>query len=117
MVFVAGLSLAGCSGGSERRDASAAAGARAASLDTSRIPEDLRHLAPLAEEWGIGDDADRGEKVDNSTPEERAALRSALAPHHTRITAWLDSFGDGAAMTDEAAAFMYMQLALEEMPE
>lgn len=45
---------------------------------------------------------------------ERHALRTALQPHHARITAWLDSFGQ-RAMTDEAAAFMYMQLALEEM--
>lgn len=32
-----------------------------------------------------------------------------------RITAWLDSFR-GNPMSDEAAAFMYLQLAIEEMP-
>jgi hypothetical protein len=41
-------------------------------------------------------------------------MRNAITPLYARITAWLDSFG-GGTMSDEAAAFMYMQLALEEM--
>jgi hypothetical protein len=49
-----------------------------------------------------------------TTPAEREELRAAVAPVHATITAWLDSFGQGA-MSDEAAAFMYMQLALEEI--
>jgi hypothetical protein len=40
---------------------------------------------------------------------------AGVTPASSSITTWLDSFGKGA-MTDEAAAFMYMQLALEEMP-
>jgi len=83
-------------------------------LDATKVPEELRPLVPLAERWGIGDDVDRNAKVDRATPEERTELRSALAPLDSRITEWLNSFGQGA-MTDEAAAFMYMQLALEEM--
>ena len=83
-------------------------------LDASKVPEDLRSLVPLAERWGIGDDVDRNAKVDKATDAERAELKNAIDPVSTRITAWLDSFPSGA-MTDEAAAFMYMQLALEEM--
>ena len=112
------ISLSGCPGGGDRgSDAPAAGDVRATRLDPEKVPEDLRHLTPLAQEWGIGDDVDRGTKVDGSTPAEREALRSAITPHHARITAWLDTFGDGASMSDEAAAFMYMQLALEEMPD
>jgi hypothetical protein len=83
-------------------------------LDAAKVPEDLRHLVPLAERWGIGDDVDRNAKVDKASPAEREELRNALAPVSDRITAWLNSFGTGS-MPDEAAAFMYMQLALEEM--
>ena len=95
----------------------AASGRGGAPLDTTRIPADLRHLAPLASVWGIGDDVDRGTKVEASTPAERAALRAAVLPHDTSITAWLDSFGQGNVMPDEAAAFMYLRLAIEEMPD
>jgi hypothetical protein len=83
-------------------------------LNRQQVPDDLRHLVPLAERWGIGDDVERIEKVDRATPAEREELRTAVEPVHARITAWLDTFGQ-RAMSDEAAAFMYMQLALEEM--
>jgi hypothetical protein len=97
--------------------AGAASARGGAPLDTTRIPAELRHLAPLAGVWGIGDDVDRGAKVEASTPAERSALRTAVLPHDTSITAWLDSFGQGNVMPDEAAAFMYMRLAIEEMPD
>jgi hypothetical protein len=87
---------------------------RAQRLDPAQVPDDLRHLVPVAERWGIGDDVDRNAKVDAATPAERDELATALEPHHARITAWLDSFGQGL-MSDEAAAFMYMQLAHAEM--
>lgn len=88
---------------------------QAVELDASKVPEDLRSLVPLAARWGIGDDVDRNAKVDKATDAERAELKNAIDPLSTRITAWLDSFPVGAPMTDEAAAFMYMHLALEEM--
>jgi len=91
------------------------AGAPAASrLDANNVPAELRHLVPLAERWGIGDDVDRNAAVDRATSAERAELERTLDPVQDRITAWLDSFGQ-RPMPDEAAAFMYMQLALEEM--
>jgi hypothetical protein len=83
-------------------------------LDSQAVPAELRHLIPLAQEWGIGDDVDRAAKVDGATPAQRAELRRAVGPHQTRITQWLDSFGQGE-MSPEAAAFMYLQLAIEEM--
>lgn len=83
-------------------------------IETQAVPPDLRHLIPLAQEWGIGDDLERVAKVDAATRSQRAALRRAVGPHQARITQWLDSFGQGE-MSQEAAAFMYMQLAIEEM--
>jgi hypothetical protein len=107
--------LAGCTAEKAADRPAAASAGTAQRLDPEQVPADLRHLVPLAEQWGIGDDLDRKDKVESSTPAERGELRTAITPFHSRITMWLDSFGQGA-MTDEAAAFMYMQLALEEMP-
>jgi hypothetical protein len=92
----------------------AASEVRAQRLDPEQVPADLRQLVPMAERWGIGDDVDRNAKVDRATAAEREELQTAVEPHHARITAWLDSFGQGQ-MSDEAGAFMYMQLALTEM--
>ena len=103
--------LAGC--GPARDTPQAEAGA-SLSLDVDNVPADLRHLVPFAERWGIGDDVDRNAAVDRATTAERAELERAIAPVDARITAWLNSFGQ-QPMPDEAAAFMYMQLALEEM--
>lgn len=74
----------GAEDGAQRSSATAdvTRGRNGAPLDTMRIPAELRHLAPLARVWGIGDDVDRG-----------------------------------TVMPDEAAAFMYTRLAIEEMPE
>jgi hypothetical protein len=109
--------LSGCGGPEPRRDAGSSSGDQAAvaRLDPAKVPADLQDLVPLAQRWGIGDDVARSERVRKATDAERAELRAAFGPRQSRITAWLDSFGQGA-MPDEAAAFMYTQLAIEEMP-
>ncbi len=85
-------------------------------LDAANVPSALRHLVPLAQRWGIGDDVERYEYAMQASAAERATLREAVVPYYDQIAAWLDSFGSGP-MSDEAAAFMYMQLAIEETVE
>lgn len=85
-------------------------------LNAAHVPDDLRHLLPLAKRWGIGDDMDRAAALERASDEELQTLRDAVQTHSAAITHWLDSFSSGAAMSDEAAAFMYMQLAVEELP-
>ena len=109
-VLIACASL-GCA----TEDNAASSATTAQRLNPEEVPAELRHLVPLAQRWGIGDDVERNAKVESSTPAEREELRTAITPVQSRITTWLDSFGQGA-MTNEAAAFMYMQLALEELP-
>jgi hypothetical protein len=110
------LCLSACSQReSTRHPGSSAAGASVPPLNSGKVPPDLRDLVPLAQRWGIGDDVARSERVQKVTEAERSELRAAFGPRQARITAWLDSFGQGA-MPDEAAAFMYTQLAIEEMP-
>jgi hypothetical protein len=83
-------------------------------LDPARVPDHLRDLVPLAEKWGIGDDIIRNDLVDKSTSTEKRELHDALYDPFERVTEWLDSFA-GRPFSPEAEAFMYMQLALNEM--
>ena len=82
-------------------------------LDPSRVPEDLRDLIPMAEVWGIGDDVIRSDFEEKASEEEKRRFTEALRGRTTRITAWLDSFGD-ELMSEEAGTFMYMLEALDE---
>ena len=84
-------------------------------LRRDRVPPDLVDLIPLAETWGISDDVLRDEMQERATTAEKQAMGDALKSRHARITAWLDSFPQGQPMSDEAAAFMYMQMGADEM--
>ena len=106
--------MVGCGSSADGTSRASPNGAATTRLNVNNVPEDLRHLVPLAERWGIGDDVDRNAAVDRATAADRAELERGIAASDARITAWLDSFRQ-QPMTDEAAAFMYMQLALEEM--
>ena len=83
-------------------------------LDPNKIPADLQDLISYAEQWGIGDDIIRGDYQNKATAAEKQALQAALHGRNARITAWLDEQG-ATGMSAEAAAFMYMQLGLDEM--
>lgn len=84
-------------------------------LDPAKVPASLRGLVPLAEYWGIGDDVLREMLQEGESPAKKKALADAVNPHNAAITAWLDSWAQGEPMSDEAAAFMYMQQGLDEM--
>lgn len=85
-------------------------------LNPANVPNDLRPLIPLADRWGIGDDVDREAALARATKAEQQELRRAVEAHASKITEWLDTFGADETMSDEAAAFMYMQLAVDELP-
>ena len=109
------ISLSACSGRETTRnpESSRAAGL-VPRLDSAKVPAYLRHLVPLAQRWGIGDDVARSEQLQKATAAERSELRAAFGPRQAQITAWLDSFRQGP-MPEETAAFMYTQLAIEEL--
>ena len=102
-------------GGAAPAGSTSPAGQSVVRLDSSQVPADLRDLLPLAEKWGIGDDVARSHFQGTASQAERDALKSALTGRNKRITEWLDSFSDAKPMSDEATAFMYMQLGLDEM--
>lgn len=79
------------------------------------MPAHLRGLVPLAEYWGIGDDVLREMMQEGESPAKKKAMADAVTPHNGAITAWLNGLRTGEPMSDEAAAFMYMQLGLTEL--
>jgi len=83
-------------------------------LDPVQVPTDLRHLVPLAEKWGIGDDIIRNDLINRSSSAEKRELHDSLYAPFERIADWLTSFA-GRPLSAEAEAFMYMQTALDEM--
>ena len=85
-----------------------------AKLDPAHVPAHLRHIVPLAEKWGIGDDIIRNDVIDKSSSVERRELHDALYEPFEDITVWLNSFAE-RSLSPEAEAFMYMQSALDEM--
>jgi hypothetical protein len=87
---------------------------RILALDPAHVPAHLRHIVPLAEKWGIGDDIVRNDLIEKSSSVEKRELHDALYEPFQRITEWLNSFA-GRPLSPEAEAFMYMQTALDEM--
>lgn len=83
-------------------------------FNPKNIPESLRDLIPLAQKWGIDDDIIRDDLQEKASDDEKEALKSALGGRIKDIDEWLDIFGVGLK-TDEAAAFMYMLLGLDEI--
>jgi hypothetical protein len=83
-------------------------------LDVQRVPPHLRHLIPLAEKWGIGDDIIRNDYIAKASDAEKRELHGGFYAPFEQITEWVDSFGK-EPMTDEVEAFMYAQMALDEM--
>jgi hypothetical protein len=85
-------------------------------IDARKVPRDLRSLIPVALEWGIGDDAARSSLVDRASTGQKRQLRKILSVKvRRRINDWLDLFADRAVMTNEAANFMYLLEAYEEV--
>jgi hypothetical protein len=84
-------------------------------LDPNNVPANLRDLIELAAKWGIGDDIIRDDFEQRASAGDKQELRRALTGRTAEVTRWLDSSEAGRPMTAEAACFMYMLEALDEM--
>ena len=85
-------------------------------IDPQTVPVGLRHLVPLADKWGVGDDLIREDIILKASREEKRALQDALtAEVQAAIEAWLDSFQDARTMSPAAAHFMYMSGVPDEI--
>ena len=82
-------------------------------IESKVVPQEFRHLIPIVQEWGIGDDSIRSKYEEKATPSEKQALYGAVNPYRSQINSWLDTYTN--SLPDEAAMFMYALLAMEEM--
>ena len=81
----------------------------------TRVPKELRSLAAAASKYGIGDDVCRPMIMKKVPKATRARLIKAVDKLAPKVNAWLDSFGGGENMSVEAAAYMYLYEAIEEI--
>ena len=82
-------------------------------LDANEVPESLRHLVPLAEKWGIGDDVERGEFMDSATRQELDELEKYVGPKMQEIGDWLSSYPEGY-YSDTTYFFTYLMVSYDE---
>ncbi|MGZ4379883.1 MAG: hypothetical protein ACXVZ2_00275 [Gaiellaceae bacterium] len=59
-------------------------------LDSSLLPDELRHLAPLIHRYAESDDVDRSDLLENASDEELRELSEAPSAHWDAINAFLD---------------------------
>jgi hypothetical protein len=59
-------------------------------MNKDLIPQSVHHLIPLVEEWGIGDDGYRDEKIEHATTEELEHLVNSFTDKDAdHLNEWL----------------------------
>jgi hypothetical protein len=83
-------------------------------LDPARIPEELRHLLPLAERFGIADDWLREKVVREAKVEELEHLKKVVATSDDDLDKWLaGKEADSDSPSNEYVAFSAMRMAAD----
>ena len=83
-------------------------------FDSARVPPPLRALASAAARYGVGDDVCRPLLMKRMSKKTRERLDRDARELAEPIAKWLDGFAAGA-MSDEAAAYMYLLEGLDEL--
>jgi hypothetical protein len=84
------------------------------SLNPSNVPEALRHLIPLAEQFGIADDLIRADVVRKTPPEEVERMRKTVFDHDDAFDVWLAGpEADGPNFSTEYIAFSCLRMAAD----
>jgi len=84
-------------------------------INIEEVPVALRDLFPLAEKWGIGDDADRGVLIRAASKQELDELFHTVGSRMDEIGRWLGSLSeDEISKSDIAGLYLYMMDAFEE---
>lgn len=83
-------------------------------LTPANVPEKLRHLIPLAELWGVGDDLIRDDMVRCASREAIAELKHLVEAHDDLLDEWLAGpEADDPSPSDEYLAFSTMRMAAD----
>jgi hypothetical protein len=83
-------------------------------LDPSAVPPPLRHLIPLAEQFGVGDDLIRADIVAQTPAAALAAMRAAVAADDGAFDEWLAGPASyGPVFSPEYLAFTHLRMAAD----
>jgi hypothetical protein len=83
-------------------------------LNPANVPGPLRHLIPLAEQFGISDDLIREDFVEKTCPAELGELRRVVEQHADMLDEWLAGCAaDGPTFSQEYIAFTCMRMAAD----
>jgi hypothetical protein len=74
-------------------------------IDPANVPEQLRHLIPLAKHWSIGDDVELANMMWLTPHEELEALVLAVRPFRDDICEWCSSHHGDRPVPDEVVVF------------
>jgi hypothetical protein len=91
-----------------------AANRPAIKLDPSGVPLALRHLIPLAEQFGVSDDLIRADIVAKTPAAELTAVREAVESRADAFDAWLaGTEANGPEFSQEYIAFSCLRMAAD----
>lgn len=83
-------------------------------LDPAAVPTALRHLIPLAEQFGVGDDTIRADIVATTPPAEVGAMRAAVEAVNAALDEWLvGPAAAGPEFSAEYLAFTCLRMATD----
>lgn len=74
-------------------------------IDPARVPEQFRHLIPLAKEWSIGDDVELETYIQAASEEKKKEFAAAFAPHFVGLQKWSESCSRMIPVPDEVVLF------------
>jgi hypothetical protein len=74
-------------------------------IDPAKVPEEFRHLIPLAKEWSIGDDAELDAYIEAASEEKRKQVAVAFAPHFDALWKWHKACAHMIPQPDELVLF------------
>jgi hypothetical protein len=74
-------------------------------IDPAKVPDQLRHLIPLAKHWSIGDDVERANMMWLTPYEELKAMVFAVGPFRDDIWKWCSSHHKDTPVPDEVIVF------------
>ena len=85
-------------------------------LASQNVPAGLRHLIPLAEEYGITDDGYRGDRMAKATSQEIIAIKEAIEKYDDLFDSWLAGpEADSDEYSMEYLAFSALRMAADEL--
>jgi hypothetical protein len=79
---------------------------RKITLNPNNVPDELRHLIPLAEKFGVGCDITRHDLGDKTSKKEKQELSESLKYSHGQIVKWLNRLQGDNSLAEEPMAFM-----------